>query len=82
MTTYYAAHDDSAIYYISTNRDTILDNAAREAGYADHAQLIEDGNRGYDVAEIEGDLAEEILTGGTDPTQAFELKDGIITKWD
>lgn len=81
MTPYYAAHDDSAIYHVSTDRATILDDAAREAGYADHAQLMEDGNSGYEVSEIESGLAEEILANGFDPRQAFDTRGGVIRKW-
>ena len=67
MTTY-AAYDDNAIYWTSTNPETILDEAARDSGYRDHASMIEDGNSGFKVARIDPDWAAEIERDGWIPT--------------
>ena len=79
MTTY-AAHDDTAVYYTSTNPETILDEAARDCGYADHATMQADGNTGFQIARINPDWAAEIERDGWRQGTIFDVVGGEIIR--
>ena len=79
MTTY-AAFTDNAIYYISTNPETILDEAAQDSGYRDHAALVEEGNPGFQVARIDPEWAAEIVRYGWQQDTIFDVVAGEVVR--
>ncbi len=84
MTTYFAACDSLAIYAVSADRDTVRDEAAREAGYTDYETMQEclredhDGREpeGLRVYEIAEDAYRSIMEDGW--YGQAELRDGVF----
>ena len=78
--TYYAVHDDSSIYGVGTcDPDTLREDTSREIGYDSYAEMLAEGNQGFDVTEIDPDLAMEIEQRGYDGGP-FSIVNGVIVR--